>query len=193
MKKLIFSIIPALLITGCCINSSPSTEYFTIDTGSTFANYNYNIEISPIASNELYGQKMVFLKTQNSIFFDNFNKWAQTPDKMITSYFDLYFNNPAAPPLKGNYTPLKLSANILKLDCNITNKECLLSIKVSVVNSPDNKLLSNTIYTEKQPISKLSAASFASSTSVTLKSIAKKIEESINAIHQKQNIKKGTQ
>jgi len=194
MKNLFYFIFPLIVTSGCCFNSSPpKTEYFNISTPSIHAQYNYRIEVDPINVEELYGSKMVFSKAPHSIFFDNFNRWAQSPHKMLALYFNIYFNNPASPTLKNNSSPLKLNASILKFVCDLTKKECLLCVEVSVVNSMDNKTLFKEIYIEKQNMNKLTASSFASSMSKAVKTVSEKIEKEMNNIYKDTNLKKGTE
>jgi hypothetical protein len=195
MKKLFCFVIPVLMITsGCCFNSnSPKTEYFTINFPSTHAKYNYHIEIAPLAANELYGSKMVFFKEPNSIFFDNFNLWAQSPNKMLVSYFNIYFNNPASPIMEKDFIPIRFEAVILKFECNLTQKECLLSLALTAKNTSDEKILFSEIYIEKVQMNKLTAVSFASSMSKAVKAVAARIENTINNIYKNNNLKKGKQ
>ena len=190
MKKLFYFILPVIITSGCCFNSNPpKTEYFTINTPSVYTNYNYQVKVSPFKVDELYGSKMVFFKEPNSIFFDCFNRWAQTPDKMLTTFFNFYFNNPASPSIKKDYIPIRLNAVILKFECNLTKKECLLCMKVSAVNISDKKILFNEIYIEKQQINSLTASSFASSMSRAVKTVAEKVENKISNIYKHNNLK----
>ena len=194
MKKLFCLILPVVIISGCCFNSTPpKTEYFTVNTPSAHANYNYHVKAAPFKVDELYGSKMVFFKEPNSIFFDSFNRWAQTPDKMLTSYFNSYFNNPDLPAVKEDYIPIRLNAVILKFECNLTAKECLLCMKVSAVNTSDNKVLFNEIFIEKQQMNKLAASSFASFMSKAVKTVAEKIEIKVNNAYKHIRLKKGKQ
>lgn len=190
MKNLFYFIFPIIITSGCCFNSNPpKTEYFNISTPSGHAQYNYHIEVAPFKADELYGSKMVFFKAPHSIFFDSFNRWAQTPDKMLASYFNIYFNNPASPILKKNHIPIRLNADILKFECNLTKKECLLSIKISAVNTSDQKILFNKVYIEKRQMDKLAASSFASSMSEAVKAVAEKIEMKINKVYENSRLK----
>ena len=90
MKKVLLFIFP-LFLTGCCFNSStPQTEYFSIGTPKSYADYNYNVKLGSFIADSLYDTKMVFSKESYSIYFDNFNRWAQSPDKMFATYLYLY-------------------------------------------------------------------------------------------------------
>ena len=184
MKSLFCFIFLAVVMSGCCFNSSPPrTEYFTINTSSEHARYNYHVEVEPFKIDELYGTKMVFFKEPNSIFFDSFNKWAQVPDKMLSSYFCSYFNDPALPGVKGEHIPICLTATILKLECNLTQKECLFSLKVTVSNSSNAKLYFVETFTERQQMDKVTASSFALSVSNAVKVVAQKVEVKIDEIY----------
>jgi ABC-type uncharacterized transport system auxiliary subunit len=193
MKKLL-SFIPVtiMIVSGCCFNSTPpKTEYFTIANPSVHARYNYHIQVAPFQANDLYGSKMVFFKEPHSVFFDGFNRWAQTPDKMLTSFFNLYFNNSISPVLKKRYIPIQLNAVILRFECNMTKKECLLCINVSAINTSEKKLLFNEIYLETQQMNKLTASSFASSMFKAVRIVAEKIEKILNNIDEHSHPKKG--
>jgi len=191
MKKLLYFIFPVIITSGCCFNSSsPKTEYFNIGTPSEYAQYNYHIDIAPFEADELYGPKMVFTKAPHAIFFDSFNLWAQSPDKMLASFFNIYFNNPASPILKKEYISIRLNATILKFDCNLTKKECLLCMEISAVNTSNKKILFNEIYIEKQQMNKLTASSFASAMFRAVKAVVGKTEGKINSIYDYNNPKK---
>ena len=186
MKKMFCLILPVVLITsGCCFNSdSPKTEYFTVSGQSEHSQYNYHIDIAPFTIDQLYGSKMVFLREPNSVFFDSYNRWAQTPDKLVTSYFNTFFNNPASQSLEKSIIPIRLNAEIFKFECNLTNKECLLCMKVTATNTSDNTKLFTQVFTEKLQMNKLTASSFANSMARAVTAVAGKIDTKINYIYE---------
>ena len=179
--QLFFLLFP-IMLGGCLVKSSPETQYFDLGAPSPTAKYNYQINILPFAANEMYSEKMVFQNKPFSIEFDTFNRWAQSPNKMLFNYYNFYFNNPNSPKLSSKELPVKLSIKLLKLDCNLYKKISTLSLEVSVINTLNKKIIFKHIYNVEEKMNKLTASEFALAVFKANNLIIYKIDDKLNSI-----------
>ncbi len=187
MKRILLFIFP-LFLAGCCFNSStPQTEYFNISTPESSASYNYDVKLGAFTVDSLYDTKMVFTKENYSIYFDNFNRWAQAPNRMLAAYLYLYFNNPHSHKIEDQTFDVKLNADILKFDCNLTSHKAVLFVKISAINISDNSIVFSDIFTDEQSVKDLTAFSYAVSMADAFQSVAIKVEEQLNNIYKINN------
>ncbi len=181
MKNIIIAIFALFLVAGCSMfNKESEQSKFTIgspinDINST----NMQIKVLPFTSLYPARTEMMFCNGENSFVYDNTNTWLNTPQTMVTEYFELYFNNPLKKSSKNFEYKLGIKGRIITFACNLLNKEVTLTLLINIYNTNDDTLVYSTIYTSKVTISNLSASEYSIAISKAINAIAFSLQQKL--------------
>jgi len=181
MKNIIISIFALFLVVGCSMfNNDSEQSKFTIGSPINDVNSsNMQIKVLPFTSLYPATKEMMFCNGENSFIYDNTNTWLNSPQVMLTEYFELYFNNPLKKSSKNFEYKFGIKGRIIKFDCNLLNKEVALTLLINIYRTNDDSLVYSTIYTSNVKISNLSASEYSIAISKAISSIAFSLQQKL--------------
>ena len=163
MKKKYILLLPCLLfLTGCGIFTSEpyiQTYYFDLGTPNIkIEAQKYVIDDVMFTTSTMYLQKMVFRVADNTVLFDEFNRWSMSPDSLLETYFLMAIDNndQASNPKIKHYS---LSGEILQIVADIPNKTVSVNLKISLMDN--NKTIWTKTFKQKKPVQNVTGKSFA--------------------------------
>ena len=163
MKKKYILLLPCLLVLAGCgiLSSEPYIQTYYFDIGSPnvkIETQKYVIDDVQFTTPSMYLQKMVFRVADNTILFDEFNRWSMSPDSLLESYFLMAIDNndQSSNPKIKHYT---LIGEILQITADIPNKTVSVNLRISLMEN--NKTIWTRTFKQKKPVQDVTGKSFA--------------------------------
>ena len=190
MKKLILFLFSGTLIlliaNACSILPSPQKTkitYYDIGAPEKIYNIPSGIQFPPIMGGVGDEPKMVFKTSSNIIKFDPFNRWADSPAKLVRCYMILALNN------KTQTINYVMNGEILRFDCDLKKKTVNLAIKITIksykAKKADKRFISQIIYESSIPIKEKTGTAYAEAMEQAIAEITKKAAHSLTTVKKK--------
>jgi len=189
MNKLVISLFAGtsiFIISACSILPSPENIkilYYDIGFPAKTYNTDIGIQFSPIIGGIGDETKMVFREAPNTIQFDSFNRWSNSPSKLVQCYLLLALNN------KKDTIDYVINGEIVRFDCDLTKKTANLAIKITIksykAKNADKNFVSQIIYTSSIPIEKKRATAYAEGMQKAMAEITNKIVNDLKHLKKK--------
>lgn len=124
----------AMLLTGCILTRESFTpvRYFDLGNPDPSKFSGLKMESGQFSVAGPYRQEMVFRTKDNELVKDSFNRWALTPDDMLSRYLRIALSD-----VKGK--PYSISGNILSFEADMTRKEAVLTVEYKIVAPADGQ------------------------------------------------------
>lgn len=189
MKKLIAFIaagVALLIVSACSIFPSPRTiKMHYYDIGFPAKQYKLKIamQVLPCIGGVGNETRMISRKASNSVQFDPFNRWANSPSKLIQSYLSLALSN--------DKTQIEhsIAGEILRFEGDLVNKTANIAIKITIKSNRKNKdkeaYLSQVVYSASVPVEKETATAYAVGMEKAMAEITQQIVKNIQKIKKK--------
>ena len=160
MKPLFFSVCTAaVLFSGCISVNLPKQEIRetkTYDISRTATDsFPFRVEILPVRSDSPAKFKML-RRSGTLLTADEYNKWAQTPSRIMTQNFRSAFRSATKQD-----PAFKLSGNILSFELDEPSRSAVLSTAYTVSALDGKEPLFSCTLTSRIPVEELSADAFA--------------------------------
>lgn len=177
MKKKYILLLPfLLLLAGCGIFSSePYIQTYYFDIGSPnvkIESQKYVIDDVQFATPSMYLQRMVFRVADNTILFDEFNRWSMAPDSLLEAYFLMAIENneqSSTPKIK-HYT---LNGEILQITADIPNKTVSVNLRINLMDN--NKIVWTRTFKQKKPVQNVTGKSYAFAVKTSVDNIIREL------------------
>jgi len=166
MKNKFLLLLPILtILVGCGILSSEpyiKTFYFDIGTPNSQIKTNkYVIDDISFSTSTMYLEKIVFRVGENTILFDDFNRWSMPPNSLLKRYFIIALQNRNT-SLNKNIKHYNLQGEILQIEADIPQKTVSLILRITLLdNKKNNLVIWKEIFKQKQPVQEVTGKSFA--------------------------------
>lgn len=177
MKKLFFALL-AVFLAGCSIFPKPDTTavtFFDIQPPQTITSSGTapKVMVLTFHSESTYGSRMVFKMNDHQIKFDEFNRWAASPDEMVRTMLTAYLSGNK----EQNGPPeLSIEGDVLKFYCDLPNKNVNITIAVTVREYPSQKIIWCEVFSRNVKIEQDTAGNFAAAASKGTLEIAEAIK-----------------
>jgi len=183
MKKLIIFLCAGTSLfinSACSILPSPAKveiTYYDLGTPDKIYEIPAGIQFPPIMGGVGDETKMVFKGSSNTIKFDPFNRWADSPAKLVRCYMTLALKN------KTNTINYVMNGEILRFDCDLEKKTANIAIKITLksykAKKADKRFISQIIYSESVPIKEKSGTAYAEAMQKAIAQITKQIADQL--------------
>ena len=189
MKKLMTSISAGaalLMISACSIFPSPRSltiHYYDIGSPQKQHKSKVGVQIFPFIGGVGDEARMVFRHASNNVQFDSYNRWANSPAKLIQCYLSLALNN--------NKTEIdySMTGEVLRFEGNIEKKTANIAIKITLKSTKKNKdkksYLSQIVYSSSVPVEKETATAYAVAMEKAIAKVTQQIVKQIQTLKKK--------
>ena len=155
-----------LLLSGCGIFSTePYIKTYFFDIGSPVAKINaskFKIDNISFSTLSMYRQKMVFRVAQNTVLFDEYNRWSMSPDSLFRRSFVMAVIDSAAQSQNEKLPHYSIEGKIMMLEADIPGKSVTLALLIKLYDTnKSKKLLWKHLFTQKKPVQKITGQAFA--------------------------------
>lgn len=141
---------------------------------------NYRIIVNRVEAEGPYYQRMVFKTSENSVDFDEYNRWSQSPSKMLKNYLKLALNNPDMNvPEERQFI---LNANILRFDSDLEDNTSNLVLEVDIKRKSDDACVLNKIFVEKVKVEKNKAVFYVEGMKKAVSNVAEAIRKKMSSV-----------
>jgi len=157
-------LIPAVFCSACFLTACFSvnlprqeireTRTFDLTLPSAPQKFTYRVEIVPFLSESPAKFKMLY-RSGSELKMDEYNKWSQTPSRMLTRFFRSAFISDVPAPL------LVLRGKILTFEVDAEMKSACLAVSYSVSREGAAEPFLNQVLKTSVPMGDVSASSFA--------------------------------
>jgi len=163
MLKINFLVVSLMLLgCGCSILPTPPevpVHYFDIGFPKPMEKSEVSVMITPFVTSGPYNARMVFRNSANSIEFDEFNRWSDSPAELLQRYFTLALG--AGKVQKKDSKQLVLSGELLRFDGDLTNNTANLILAISIRDKDGKEPISRHIFREKVSVTEVTASGYA--------------------------------
>ena len=179
MKRIIISITAVaalLMVSACSVFPKPQdipTHYYDIGLPSKQYHSNIGVQIFPFVGGVGDEVRMTFRKSSNRVEFDSYNKWANSPAKLVQCYLAFALNN------NNVQVDYSMTGEILKFECNLHKKTADLAVKITLKSEKKDKDNQRRIYQEvfssSIPVEQETASAYAAGMSQAMADITQQI------------------
>ncbi len=190
MKKIFVSAVcffsALLFFTACSLESllppedAQKTKFYDLSLPKPLEAGDFQVVVRAFTG--LARHKMVFRDVENTVLYDEFNRWVSPPEQLLMRNVSVSFSNA---PQKGNIPAYILSANVLDCSFDIANKQVILLIRYVISNYGDSADMISGVKIYKQDVSEVSPDVFAEIVSSCAEQFAKDI---FNVISEKRRV-----
>ena len=175
---LLIIMLTLVTITTSCIFRPPSTiKYYDINLPKPDNGNTIDVTFPIITTKGPYRTKMVWRKNKRDLYFDDMNRWTQSPDNLLKKYLELSFLKNTMSKSK----PYKVYIEILLCEFNQDTKEVIFVAKYKI-KSPNGKEQQYAIRLQRKN-KEINADVFADSMSEIFKEFADKIKLQIKQMN----------
>jgi uncharacterized lipoprotein YmbA len=132
--KVLLLIVSVSLLNSCILSPKPfrSVSYYDIGLPAAINAKGPFVIFSRFSINGPYRTKMVFRAANNQLIINEYSKWAQNPDVMLSRYMTLAFR---AKPKFDNEKPYTVTVSILTFEAEESTGNAVLIVEYSILNA----------------------------------------------------------
>lgn len=194
MKNIIFiglsAVFCAVLLAGC-IFSVPYKEvgYYDLNSPEKILPDGATVKVDIFKNIETGKYKMVYRDGESRVIVDDYNKWVQTPDLMVSRYLQAAFSSDKAAEGQ-EISEFGISGTVFMFMIDLKSRKTSLGVSYKITsNNPDRKteVLSNSCVLTAA-FEKENPADFAGAMSLCAEMLAKRLKADIDYLMKKENI-----
>lgn len=168
------------LLGGCFFSTYHETQNFDLAQARPCCPDKVVIEVKDFENLSGAGLKMRYRAEQYRIVIDNYNKWVQTPDVMISRYFMAAFSQPGGSMLdERSYI---LSGALNAFDINLTTKTVLIQITCQLKERKTGSIKLRKEFSASASFQQDSPVEFAEAASKAVHELTEKLSAEIAAV-----------
>lgn len=177
--KLMTIFFPAILLTGCVLTTEPYrlTKHHDLGIPKVQNPDGPNIEINKFKMNGPYLFKMVFRADDNQLKIDEYNKWAQVPEHMLTRYLKMAFSGNDKTKKPKTFT---ISGTVLAFEGDHTSCNAILTVECQIQENGEKKRKVSFFETYLENMKTSKPTKLAPAMSENAKKFANRIKKEIN-------------
>lgn len=178
--KALFIFSVSLLLGGCSLLSTnyKQVNYYDIGKPAETCPENFNITVQPFFNTSPSSMKFYYRKDNYSVLTDDYNKWTQNPEGMLTRYLNSYFAQETDSSAATNGITEKdylLSGTINSFEIDLSQKEICFAVEYDIKKVDTNKSLRKDYFIIKLPAKENKAEAFAAAMSEAEKKFAERL------------------
>ena len=193
---LFFLLLTVSLFLQSCVSEDKSTvSYYDLGIPSPIYLEGINLDITPFLNYSEVSSEMLYRVGSNKIGYDQANRWARSPNILITAFFrnSLKINKENGGYIDNKFASMTLSAAVTAFDIDLQNKKTIIGINYKILYKGNIVLVQNKIFEQKfeKEIPSAFASSMSLSAAELLKTICTQAEELKKVIIKQDNSLKG--
>jgi len=162
------------LQASCIFRAYKEINYFDITASNMkLAEYSPYIDITTVATQGPFRTKMVIRTGKHKVIFDEYNRWAQTPDAMLKRYLKQRF---LQHPSDGS--PYKISIKILNFEADRFNHCTIFTVQYSI--KPPSGKASEFSFSKATKSTDITAEVFSENMSNAFQELAEDIKKKVS-------------
>lgn len=178
--KALFIFSVAFLLSGCSLlsGSYKQVNYYDIGKSPEGSPDSFSLTVQPFFNNSPSSMKFYYRKDNYSVLMDDYNKWTQSPEGMLTRYLNSYFaketdSETASRAAEKEYL---LSGTITSFEIDLSKKEVCFAAEYDIKRTDTNKSVRKDYFIIKIPFTENKAEIFAAAMSQAEKNFAERIK-----------------
>jgi ABC-type uncharacterized transport system auxiliary subunit len=159
MRNVFAGVLLSLVLCGCGIFSKePYRRVNYYDFGcKADKQYGLSINVSGVAVDRPYSDKMVFRISENRLEIDEYNRWAGSLSELVKKYFTLSFENkdPAKP------SEYFMKVEVMQLEADLNKSFVTMVMQITIISAQKDKVVLQKVYKEEIPLIKVTGENYA--------------------------------
>lgn len=178
--KAIFIFSVAFMLSGCSLLSGgyKQVNYYDIGKSSETSPENFSLTVQPFFNNSPSSMKFYYRKDNYNVLMDDYNKWTQSPEGMLTRYLNSYFakENDSVTADRAAEKDYLLAGTITSFEIDLSKKEICFAAEYDIKKTDTNKSIKKDYFIAKIPFTENKAEVFAAAMSQAEKNFAERIK-----------------
>jgi uncharacterized lipoprotein YmbA len=188
MRSIVFSAAP---LTGCLFREAPYNEvgYFDLSNPEKILPDGAVVKVNILKNIESGKYKMVYRNGESRVMVDEYNKWVQPPDLMLSRYLQAAFSNDKIASEGSAKAEFEVSGAVFMFMIDLKSKKASLGVYYRITrnqSSSEIEMLNNSCVLTSN-FEKENPADFAKSMSVCAELLAKRLKVDIDFLMKKEN------
>lgn len=179
LKNLIFTGFCLIFLSGCIFTKEPyrNVRYFDIGIPESAKDLKGKIKIHSFTMSGSARNSMSYRVSANELYEDDYNKWIQPPERMLTNYLKVYFSGQTAE----DAPKYEISGKIIAFEFDLTKNETVLVADWAIIRESDKESCEvNGCRRFSISMKDKSPASFASAMSSAVAALAEELKKNLN-------------
>ena len=181
----------AALLTGC-IFSVPYKEvgYYDLNSPEKPLSDGTRVKVNIFKNIETGKFKMVYRDGESRVIVDDYNKWVQTPDLMVSRYLQAAFSNDKVTTEEQGASEFVISGTVFMFAIDLKSRKTSLGVSYKITanqSGSEKEALSNSCVLTSA-FEKDDPADFARAMSMCAELLAKRLKADIDYLIKKENI-----
>lgn len=180
------------LLTGCLFREAPYNEvgYFDLSSPEKVLSDGVVVKVNIFKNIETGKYKMVYRTGESKIVVDEYNKWVQPPDLMISRYLQAAFSDNKITSEVYAGTEFEVSGTVFMFMLDLKSKKASLGVSYRITrnqSSSEIEVINNSCILTSN-FEKEDPADFAKSMSICADLLAKRLKADIDFLLKKDSI-----
>jgi uncharacterized lipoprotein YmbA len=187
----VLAVSAAALLTGC-IFSVPYKEvgYYDLNSPEKPLSDGTRVKVNIFKNIETGKFKMVYRDGESRVIVDDYNKWVQTPDLMVSRYLQAAFSNDKITTEEQGASEFVISGTVFIFAIDLKSRKTSLGVSYKITanqSGSEKEVLSNSCVLTSA-FEKDDPADFARAMSMCAELLAKRLKADIDYLMKKENI-----
>ncbi len=187
----VFAGLSAILLTGCLFREAPYNEVGYFDLSSPGKNLPDGtvVKVNTFKNIETGKYKMVYRDGESRVVVDEYNKWVQPPDLMISRYLQAAFSDDKITSDGSTKAEFEVSGTVFMFMIDLKSKKSSLGVSYRITRnqaSSEIEMINNSCILTSN-FEKEDPADFAKSMSICADLLAKRLKTDIDFLIKKEN------
>ncbi|MFA6103194.1 MAG: ABC-type transport auxiliary lipoprotein family protein [Victivallaceae bacterium] len=184
-------VLSAVMLTGCLFREAPYNEvgYFDLSNPEKILPDGAVVKVNIFKNIETGKYKMVYRNGESKVIVDEYNKWVQPPDLMISRYLQAAFSDDKITSDGNTKTEFEVSGTVFMFIIDLKSKKAALGVSYRITRnqaSSEIEMINNSCVLTSN-FEKENPADFAKSMSVCADLLAKRLKTDIDFLMKKES------
>ena len=180
-----------VMLTGCLFREAPYNEvgYFDLSSPEKILPDGAVVKVNIFKNIETGKYKMVYRNGESKVMVDEYNKWVQPPDLMISRYLQAAFSDDKITSDGNAKTEFEVSGTVFMFMIDLKSKKASLGVSYRITrnqSSSEIEMINNSCVLTSN-FEKENPADFAKSMSICAEILTKRLKADIDFLMKKEN------
>jgi uncharacterized lipoprotein YmbA len=186
----LFGVFAAVMLTGCLFREAPYNEvgYYDLSSPEKILPDCAVVKVNIFKNIETGKYKMVYRNGESKVMVDEYNKWVQPPDMMISRYLQGAFSDDKIASGSTSKTEFEISGTVFMFMIDLKSKKVALGVSYRITRnqaSSEIEMINNSCVLTSN-FEKENPADFAKSMSICADLLAKRLKADIDFLMKKE-------
>lgn len=191
VMKICLLVLIIVAINGCGVLSKEpyrQIKYYDIGQPAKLAAGNYNIDIAMFTTTGPYRSKMIYRTEGCRLHFDEYNKWVQAPNIMLSRFLQEAFVNDMDSHSTVSY---KVVGELIGFNINLDKQNVSITVEYEIYDTKLDKLVLHKTLTLNKNFQENTPKQFAQAFNTVCNQLAQKINLSLQTLSLESPTKEG--